>query len=111
MESRRARQRLEGFRGALRQHRAHSQDGGGNLSFEGTTQRPRRPGLLATIQSGFDALDVVLVWLSAFATIGAGLVLTYSVAVRYFVHASTDWQGEMAVFLLVGATFLSRPRC
>jgi len=70
---------------------------------------PRRPGLLAAILSGCDALDVVLVWLCALATICAGLVLTYSVAVRYFVHASTDWQDEMAVFLLVGATFLSAP--
>lgn len=75
----------------------------------GASPGPRRPRLLTAILSGYDALDVALVWLSAFATIGAGLVLTYSVAVRYFVHASTDWQDEMAVFLLVGATFLSAP--
>jgi len=59
--------------------------------------------------SACDTLDVVLIWLCALATIGAGLVLTYSIAVRYFMHASTDWQDEMAVFLLVGATFLSAP--
>jgi TRAP-type C4-dicarboxylate transport system permease small subunit len=70
---------------------------------------PRRPGLLTAILSGCDALDVALVWFCALATIGAGLVLTYSVVVRYFLHASTDWQDEMAVFLLVGATFLSAP--
>lgn len=57
----------------------------------------------------FDAIDEVLVSASALATIGAGLVLTYSVAVRYVMHYSTDWQDEMAVFLLVGATFLSAP--
>jgi TRAP-type C4-dicarboxylate transport system permease small subunit len=45
----------------------------------------------------------------ALATIAAGLVLTYSIAVRYVLHSSTDWQDEMAVFLLVGATFLSAP--
>lgn len=70
---------------------------------------PRRPGLLTAILASCDALDVALVWLCALATIGAGLVLTSSVVVRYFVHASTDWQDEMAVFLLVGATFLSAP--
>ena len=63
--------------------------------------------------SGFvrvlDALDRVLVSACALATIAAGLVLTYSIAVRYVLHSSTDWQDEMAVFLLVGATFLSAP--
>jgi TRAP-type C4-dicarboxylate transport system permease small subunit len=73
------------------------------------TPGSRRPKLLNVVISGFDALDGLLVWASALATIGAGLVLTYSIAVRYLVHASTDWQDEMAVFLLVGATFLSAP--
>ena len=35
------------------------------------------------------------------------LVLTYSVIVRYALKVPTDWQDETAVFLLVGATFLS----
>jgi TRAP-type C4-dicarboxylate transport system permease small subunit len=56
-----------------------------------------------------DALDRALVSACALATIAAGLVLTYSIAVRYLLHSSTDWQDEMAVFLLVGATFLSAP--
>jgi len=33
-------------------------------------------------------------------------VLTSSVVTRYLFKASTDWQDETAVFLLVGATFL-----
>jgi TRAP-type C4-dicarboxylate transport system permease small subunit len=37
----------------------------------------------------------------------ASCVLTYSVVSRYFMHASTDWQDEAAVFCLVGATFLT----
>ena len=69
----------------------------------------RRPPLLGAIISACDMLDVALVWGCALATIGAGLVLTYSVAVRYLLHSSTDWQDEMAVFLLVGAVFLSAP--
>ena len=37
----------------------------------------------------------------------ACIVLTYSVVVRYALKVPTDWQDETAVFLLVGATFLS----
>jgi TRAP-type C4-dicarboxylate transport system permease small subunit len=69
----------------------------------------RRPALLDWIVVSSDVLDRILVWACALATIGAGLVLTYSIVVRYFLHSSTDWQDEMAVFLLVGATFLSAP--
>jgi TRAP-type C4-dicarboxylate transport system permease small subunit len=56
-----------------------------------------------------DTIDRVLIAACAFATIAAGLVLTHSIAVRYLLHSSTDWQDEMAVFLLAGATFLSAP--
>lgn len=40
------------------------------------------------------------------ALVAASLILTYSVASRYFFKANTDWQDEAAVFCLVGATFL-----
>ena len=41
------------------------------------------------------------------ALLAASLVLTYSVVVALLpARRSTDWQDEMAVFLLVGATFL-----
>jgi len=40
------------------------------------------------------------------ALLVASCVLTYSVVSRYFMHASTDWQDEAAVFCLVGATFM-----
>jgi TRAP-type C4-dicarboxylate transport system permease small subunit len=56
-----------------------------------------------------DRLDRVLVALCVVASVAAGAVLTYSVAVRHFLHWSTDWQDEVSVFLLVGATFLSAP--
>lgn len=69
----------------------------------------RRPNLLKRCVRVFDALDGALVSACAVASIAAGLVLTYSIAVRYVLHSSTDWQDEMAVFLLVGATFLSAP--
>lgn len=69
----------------------------------------RRSNVLSGFARFLDALDRALVSASALATIAAGLVLTYSIAVRYVLHSSTDWQDEMAVFLLVGATFLSAP--
>lgn len=43
------------------------------------------------------------------ALVGACVVLTYSVITRYLFKASTDWQDETAVFLLVGVTFLCAP--
>jgi len=69
----------------------------------------RDPEVLGAFVRVLDAIDRVLISACALATIAAGLVLTYSIAVRYVLHSSTDWQDEMAVFLLVGATFLSAP--
>lgn len=43
--------------------------------------------------------------LSMAAMVGACVVLTGSVVLRYALHAPTDWQDEVAVFLLVFATF------
>src|SRR6516164_2072243 len=48
-----------------------------------------------------------VVVLSSIALVIASLVLTYSVASRYFLHLSTDWQDELSVFLIVGAVFMS----
>jgi TRAP-type C4-dicarboxylate transport system permease small subunit len=69
----------------------------------------RRPAVLNRMIASCDRLDKVLVWACALATIAAGLVLTYSILARYFLQISTDWQDEMAIFLLVGAIFLSAP--
>ena len=48
-----------------------------------------------------------IVVLSSIALVIASFVLTYSVASRYFLHFSTDWQDELSVFLIVGAVFMS----
>ena len=45
--------------------------------------------------------------LSALCLLAAALVLTESVFVRYFLKATTDWQDETCIMLLVAATFLS----
>jgi TRAP-type C4-dicarboxylate transport system permease small subunit len=41
------------------------------------------------------------------AMLAAAAVLTSSVATRYFLKLPTDWQDELSVFLLVGATFMT----
>jgi len=52
-------------------------------------------------------INRLIVVLSSIALVVASLVLTYSVASRYFLHLSTDWQDELSVFLIVGAVFMS----
>ena len=52
-------------------------------------------------------VNQLIVLLSSIALVIAAFVLTYSVASRYFFHFSTDWQDETAVFLIVGAVFMS----
>src|SRR3984957_5672150 len=52
-------------------------------------------------------VNSIIVLLSSMALVIAALVLTYSVASRYFLHLSTDWQDELSVFLIVGAVFMS----
>jgi TRAP-type C4-dicarboxylate transport system permease small subunit len=100
---------MEGFCRTLREHGAVPEDGGGGLTGFPEQTDVRGSNLLGGFVRALDALDRVLIASCAAATIAAGLVLTYSIAVRYVLHASTDWQDEMAVFLLVGATFLSAP--
>ena len=56
--------------------------------------------LLVWVNRGVVVLGMVALLVSS-------LVLTSSVLSRYFLHASTDWQDETAVFLLVGTTFLA----
>jgi TRAP-type C4-dicarboxylate transport system permease small subunit len=52
-------------------------------------------------------VNSIIVVLASVALVIAALVLTYSVASRYFLHLSTDWQDELSVFLIVGAVFMS----
>src|ERR1700719_1334998 len=54
-----------------------------------------------------DRLNQVIVIISSMALVAAACVLTYSVASRYLLHFSTDWQDELSVFPIVGAVFMS----
>ncbi len=71
-----------------------------------TAELPLR-GLLGGLQLLLDRINSILVVLSAIAAGAAGCVLTWEVAGRYFFKIPSDWQDELSVFLLIGATFCS----
>lgn len=64
-------------------------------------------GVLGAAQRLLDRLNALLLAVSALAAAAAGGVLTWEVAGRYFFKIPSDWQDELSIFLLVGATFLS----
>ena len=67
----------------------------------------RVPGLLGALERAMGGVNRIILGLGGLCLVGACLVLSYSVVVRYVLKLPTDWQDEMAVFLIVGATFFS----
>ena len=65
------------------------------------------PGAAGPVERIVAGLNQFIVIVSSVALLGASIVLTYSVIVRYFLKFSTDWQDEMSVFLIIGAVFMS----
>lgn len=63
--------------------------------------------LVAAANRALALLNRVIVILSAVAMVLACAILSYSVATRSLFHTPTYWQDEAAVFLLVGATFMT----
>ncbi|MEW6767644.1 MAG: TRAP transporter small permease [Pseudomonadota bacterium] len=63
--------------------------------------------LAAAAARALAALNYIIVILAAIALILACVVLTYSVLTRSIFHSATYWQDEAAVFLIVGATFMT----
>ena len=61
--------------------------------------------MVAALQSALDRVNFVMAVLAALAIGIAGMVLTWEVIGRYFLSIASDWQDELSVFLLVGATF------
>lgn len=59
------------------------------------------------LASAMRLVNCVLLQCSMAAVLLAAMVLTYGMSARYFLGISTEWQDEVAVFLLVGATFAS----
>jgi len=73
----------------------------------GAADEPRLPGLLGAFDRAMRLLNRVILALGGLCLVAACLVLTHSVVVRYLLKQPTEWQDEMAVFLIIGATFLS----
>jgi len=66
-----------------------------------------RGGALGALQAGLTLVNTLMALLSGLAIAAAGVVLTWEVAGRYWFSTPSDWQDELSVFLLVGATFAS----
>jgi len=64
-------------------------------------------GPLGPVQKALDVVHIIMAVGSAVAILAAGLILTWEVAGRYFLGMPSNWQDELSVFLLIGATFAS----
>jgi TRAP-type C4-dicarboxylate transport system permease small subunit len=62
---------------------------------------------VAALDRGLAFCNTIIVVVAAIALIAACAILSYSVLTRSLFHTATYWQDEAAVFLLVGATFLT----
>lgn len=63
--------------------------------------------LVAALQRALSFCNKLIVVCAAVALIAACAILSYSVLTRTLFHSPTYWQDEAAVFLLVGATFMT----
>jgi TRAP-type C4-dicarboxylate transport system permease small subunit len=61
----------------------------------------------AVLGRALSVCNNIIVVLSAVALIAACIILSYSVLGRALFHSPNYWQDEAAVFLLVGATFMT----
>ena len=64
-------------------------------------------GLVAALARALELSNNIIVVVAAVALIAACAILSYSVLGRALFHSANYWQDEAAVFLLVGATFLT----
>ena len=64
-------------------------------------------GPAAAIDRGLAILNRIIVVFAAIALVAACAILSYSVLSRALFKAANYWQDEAAVFLLVGATFMT----
>src|SRR4029077_3196758 len=63
--------------------------------------------LVAALERGLAFCNNVIVFFAAIALIAACVILSDSVLGRALFHSANYWQDEAAVFLLVGATFMT----
>jgi TRAP-type C4-dicarboxylate transport system permease small subunit len=62
---------------------------------------------VAVLERALSFCNNVIVVFAALALIAACIILSYSVLGRALFHSANYWQDEAAVFLLVGATFMT----
>jgi TRAP-type C4-dicarboxylate transport system permease small subunit len=63
--------------------------------------------LVAVLQRGLAFCNSIIVVVAGVALVAACVILSYSVLGRALFHSPNYWQDEAAVFLLVGATFMT----
>jgi TRAP-type C4-dicarboxylate transport system permease small subunit len=63
--------------------------------------------LVAAFERALSFCNSIIVVFAALALIAACAILSYSVLSRALFHSANYWQDEAAVFLLVGATFMT----
>jgi len=71
------------------------------------TDAASSPVLIAALEYALAWLNRVIIVLAAIALIAACAILSYSVLGRALFQSANYWQDEAAVFLLVGATFMT----
>ena len=64
-------------------------------------------GFVAALERALALCNNIIVVFAAVALIAACVILSYSVLGRALFHSPNYWQDEAAVFLLVGATFMT----
>jgi TRAP-type C4-dicarboxylate transport system permease small subunit len=74
---------------------------------EALTEEAMSHPLVAFFERALSFCNTIIVVLAALALIGACAILSYSVLGRALFQAANYWQDEAAVFLLVGATFMT----
>ena len=63
-------------------------------------------GPRAPLLGALDRINRAILVAVMLALLGAAGILSAAVFLRYFLHQPTDWQDEVAVFLLFGTAFL-----
>jgi TRAP-type C4-dicarboxylate transport system permease small subunit len=73
------------------------------------TDSPDRPprGVVRRAVAWLRVVNQIAAVIGAVATGAAACVLTWEATARYLFKIPSDWQDEVTIFLLVGATFLS----
>jgi len=74
---------------------------------EDSTSAATGNALMAALERALSFCNNIIVVLAALALIAACAILSYSVLGRALFHLANYWQDEAAVFLLVGATFMT----